>query len=136
MDIKERRKDASKVQENYCGHHAMPKFAQVNAAFLKKTMLPRAPDCYFTPEDVALINHETGLEPAVILHWACNLLENEELNNEFKLGAGVASVEAYLKASEESLAQMVSLSREKRLNFFDVLLALPCRGFGIFSKAE
>jgi hypothetical protein len=96
MDIKERRKDASKVQENYCGHHAMPKFAQVNAAFLKKTMLPRAPDCYFTPEDVALINHETGLEPAVILHWACNLLENEELNNEFKLGAGVASVEDYL----------------------------------------
>ncbi len=69
----------------------------------------------------------------MILHWACNLRWRSK-NNE--LGAGVASVEAYLKASEESLAQMVSLSREKRLNFFDVLLALPCRGFGIFSKAE
>ncbi len=50
------------MQENYCGLHAMPNFARVDVEFLKKTMLPRAPACYFTPEDVALINHETGLE--------------------------------------------------------------------------
>ena len=86
----------------------MPKFTQVDTAFLKKTMLPRAPDCYFTPEDVDLINHETGLEPAVTLHWACNLRWGSK-NNGF--GAGVASVEAYLKASEESLAENVMLSQ-------------------------
>ena len=83
----------------------MPKFTQVDTAFLKKTMLPRAPDCYFTPEDVDLINHETGLEPAVILHWASNL--RWRLKNNF-LGVDMASVEAYLKASEESLAEKVS----------------------------
>uniref|UniRef100_A0A7S0M054 Uncharacterized protein n=1 Tax=Cryptomonas curvata TaxID=233186 RepID=A0A7S0M054_9CRYP len=52
-----------------------------------------------------------NLEPDVILHWACNLRWRSK-NNE--LGAGVASVEAYLKASEESLAQMESNVKMKR----------------------
>ena len=64
-------------------------------------MLPRAPDCYFTPEDVDLINRETGLEPDVILHWASNLRWRKADNF---LGSSVASVEDYLKPLVEKVS--------------------------------
>jgi hypothetical protein len=83
----------------------MPKFTQAIDVCLKKTMLARVPDCYFTPEDVALITKETDLEPAVILHWS-STLRWKGANN--CLGRDVGSVEEYLKASVESLAEKVT----------------------------
>jgi hypothetical protein len=83
----------------------MPKFTQAIDVCLKKTMLARVPDCYFTPEDVALITKETDLEPAVIQNWAKCL--RWRMGNNF-FGRGIASAEEYLKASEESLAEKVS----------------------------
>ena len=100
----------------------MPKFTQAIDVCLKKTMLARVPDCYFTPEDVALIAKETDLEPAVIRYWASNL-RWKGANNGF--GRDVGSVEEYLKASVESLAEKV-ISHTKKMkispNFWRILV--------------
>ena len=85
----------------------MPKFSQADDAFLKKTMLPRAPDCVFTPEDVALITKETGMDTTVLQNWA-KCLRWRMKNSPF--GRGVTSIEDYLKASEEWLAEKVRVS--------------------------
>jgi hypothetical protein len=77
----------------------MPRFSQADDAFLKRTMLPRAPACFYTPEDVELIRKETGKDKEVIEHWAYNLRWRMGIN---KLPNGM-DVEEFLKASEESL---------------------------------
>ncbi len=69
-------------------------------------MLPRAPECFFTDGDVALISKETGLNTALIQNWA-KCLRWRMKNNLF--GLGIASVEDYLKASEDNLAAQVML---------------------------
>ena len=48
----------------------MPRFDESHVACLKRTMLPRAPECLFTKEDVLAITQETGLSPAQISCWA------------------------------------------------------------------
>ncbi len=79
----------------------MPRFTKVHEAFLKKTMLPRVPECFFTPEDVALITKETGFDADTIQNWA------KCLRWRMKNNRGISSVEDYLKASEEALAAQV-----------------------------
>ena len=81
----------------------MPKFTQVDTAFLKKTMLPRAPDCYFTPGDVDLITKETGLDMLGVHNWA----KCFRWRMKTSFGHDVASIQEYLKASEESLVEKV-----------------------------
>jgi hypothetical protein len=88
----------------------MPRFSRAVDAFLKKTMLPRAPECVFSQEDIDLIAKETKLKPTVILHWGANLRWKNTHN---WLGRAVASVEDYLKASEESLAAQVRPSQQR-----------------------
>ena len=68
-------------------------------------MLPRAPEYFFTPEDVELITKETGMDKTVIQHWAFSLRWKMDKN---LLGTGVASIQEYLQASAESLAEKVS----------------------------
>jgi hypothetical protein len=48
----------------------MPRFADVYIVVIKQTMLPRAPDCLFTVEDVFFIVSQTGLDEAQIQQWA------------------------------------------------------------------
>ena len=67
-------------------------------------MLPRAPECFFTPEDVELITKETGMDKTVIQDWAFSLRRRMDKN---LLGDGVASIQEYLQASAESLAEKV-----------------------------
>jgi len=50
----------------------MPRFADVYIVVIKQTMLPRAPDCLFTEEDVFFIVSQTGLDEAQIQQWAWN----------------------------------------------------------------
>ena len=76
----------------------MPRFSQSDDAFLKRAMLPRAPGCVFTPEDVDFIAKETELDKETILHWAANLRWRASTN----ALPGRMSVEEYLKASPES----------------------------------
>ena len=77
----------------------MPRFPQVDEAFLKKTMLPRAPACFYTPEDVEFIMKERKMEKEVIQHYAANLRWRASIK---KLPHGM-SIEEFLKASPESL---------------------------------
>jgi hypothetical protein len=88
----------------------MPRFTQADEAFLKRTMLPRAPDYFFTPEDVELIEKETGKDTKVIQHWAANLRWKVSAN---MLPAGM-STEEFLKASPESLHEKVTCSFASR----------------------
>ena len=98
----------------------MPKFSQADDAFFKKTMLPRAPSCFFTPEDVDLITKETEMDKSVIFQWATKL--RFRMDNSL-LGDGVASVEDFLQASAESLAEKVKF-RVDVLAFLAKLLKL------------
>jgi hypothetical protein len=77
----------------------MPRFSLADEAFLKRTMLPRAPACFYTPEDVEFIKKETGIEKEIIQHWAYNLRWKMGID---KLPDGMDIVE-FLKASPESL---------------------------------
>ena len=47
----------------------MPRFLNSHVAFIKRTMLPRAPACLFCKEDVELIKQETGLDDTQIQQW-------------------------------------------------------------------
>ena len=62
-------------------------------------MLPRAPACFYTPEDMEVIKKETGMEKEIIQHWAANLRWKMGID---KLPGGMDIVE-FLKASPESL---------------------------------
>jgi hypothetical protein len=85
----------------------MPRFTQDNDIFFRKTMIPRVPEYFFTPEDVELITKETGIDENMIQHWARSLRCKMGKN---LLGTGVASIQEYLQASAESLAEKVFLS--------------------------
>jgi hypothetical protein len=74
----------------------MPRFSQSDDAFLKRTMLPRAPACVFTPEDVDLCVKKTGHDKPTIKNWEKCL--------RFRMShKSHAEIEEYLKASPESL---------------------------------
>ena len=82
----------------------MPRFPHTDEAFLKRTMLPRAPACFFTKEDVELIVKETGIEESRIQHWATNLRWRMSINGL----PGSMGVEEFLKTSSESLSEKVT----------------------------
>ena len=74
----------------------MPRFSLADEAFLKRTMLPRAPACFYTPEDVEVIKKETEKDKPTIKNWEKCL--------RFRMSSlSPAEIEAYLKASPESL---------------------------------
>ena len=63
-------------------------------------MLPRAPGCVFTPEDVELCVRETGHDMPTIKNWEKCL--------RFRMShKSHAEIEGYLKASLESLEEKV-----------------------------
>ncbi len=63
-------------------------------------MLPRAPGCVFTTEDVELCVKETGHDQATIKNWEKCL--------RFRMShKSHAEIEEYLKASPESLSDKV-----------------------------
>ena len=64
-------------------------------------MLSRAPEYFFTPEDVELITKETGIDENMIQHWGRSLRWRMDTN---LLGT---SIKEYLQASAESLAEKV-----------------------------
>ena len=82
----------------------MPKFSQADEAFLKRTMLPRAPDYFFKPEDVEFIMKDNGMEKKVIKSWEKRLRWRISINS---LPGGM-SIEEFLKASPESLDDKVT----------------------------
>ena len=47
----------------------MPRFENAHVAFLKRTILPRLPDCLLTKEDINLIIAETSLSEAQIQQY-------------------------------------------------------------------
>ena len=96
----------------------MPKFSPADDAFFRKTMLPRAPPCFFTPEDVDLITKETEMDEAVIQHWARSLRWRTDNN---LLGDGVTSVEDFLQTSAESLAEKVNFIVDVLASFAKLL---------------
>ena len=49
-----------------------PRFNDSFIRALKQTLLPRAPKCFFTTEDVAALHEQTGLVPAQILMWSAH----------------------------------------------------------------
>ena len=65
---------------------------------LKKTMLPRAPACFFTPEDIALLMEETGLEQSDIIQWA-DILRSKIQNNL------IPDLQAFLKSSDKTYSE-------------------------------
>ena len=79
----------------------MPKLSPADEKIFRKTMLPRVSECFFTQEDVKLITKETKMDNSVIQHWAYSLRWRMVIN---LLGT---SVQEYLKASAESLAEKV-----------------------------
>lgn len=81
----------------------MPRFPQADEAFLKRTMLPRAPDYFYKPEDIELITKETGMEESRAQHWAANLRWKAGIN---KLPGGM-SMEEFLKTSPDLLSEKV-----------------------------
>ena len=81
----------------------MPRFSQSDDAFLKRAMLPRAPGCVFTPEDVELCVQNTGHDKEVIQYWARQLRWKMNSN---KLPGGL-DIEEYLRASPESISDKV-----------------------------
>ena len=87
----------------------MPKFTQADQAFLKRTMLPRAPACFYTPEDVELCMKQTEKEMSVIKNWEKCL--------RFRLGRlSPSEIEEYLRASQESLDGKVPFSLDHSQN--------------------
>ena len=81
----------------------MPRFSQSDDAFLKRAMLPRAPGCVFTPEDVELCVRETGHDKETVQYWARQLRWKMSTN---KLPSGL-NIEEYLKASSGSISEKV-----------------------------
>jgi hypothetical protein len=81
----------------------MPRFTQADEAFLKRTILPRAPDYFYRPEDIELIMKETRNEKEHIQHWARQLRWKASIN---KLTGGM-SIQEFLKASPEALSEKV-----------------------------
>jgi hypothetical protein len=82
----------------------MPRFSQADEAFLKRTMLPRAPTYYYMPEDLELCMKETEKKKEDIQHWARQFRWRASINS---LPGGL-SAEEYLKASPESLDDKVT----------------------------
>jgi hypothetical protein len=81
----------------------MPRFSNADDAFLKRTMLPRSPDCFFTSGDIELIIKETELKKEVAQNWA-RCLRWRINNNALPVGMGV---EEFLKASAAAIAEKV-----------------------------
>ena len=76
----------------------MPRFSHADDAFLKRTMLPRAPDCHYTQEDIELCMQQTGHDKPTIKNW------EKCLRFKFRMShKSHAEIEEYLKASPESL---------------------------------
>ena len=75
-------------------------------------MLPRAPACFYTPEDVELIMTERKMDKTVILHYAANLRWKMNMN---KLPPGM-NIDEFLKASPESLDGKVPFSLDHSQN--------------------
>ena len=82
----------------------MPKFNQADDAFLKRTMLPRAPAYHYTPEDIELCMKETENKKEDIQHWARQFRWRASINS---LPGGL-SAEEYLKATPETLDSKVT----------------------------
>ena len=52
----------------------MPRsFLPEHIQLLKQTMIPRAPACIFTDDDIAILGARTGLDAAQVRKWAVNL---------------------------------------------------------------
>ena len=81
----------------------MPKFTQADEAILRLTLLPRAPNYFYKPEDVQHIMQLTEKDESAIKDWAANRRWRASIN---KLPGGM-SMEEYLKASPESLSEQV-----------------------------
>ena len=82
----------------------MPRFFdQADDAYLKRTMIPRAPACFFTPEDVEQCIKETGKDKKSIQNWACRLRWRMSING----FPGSMNVEEFLQASDELLSEKV-----------------------------
>ena len=81
----------------------MPKLTRAVDACFKKTMLPRAPACVFTDDDVDSIIAETGMDKKCIQNWACCLRWRMSI----KGFPGSMSVEEFLQASDKSLLEKV-----------------------------
>jgi len=71
----------------------MPRFTNAVLASLKRAMLPRAPACFFSPEDVERVVGETGLDTPTVMHWAENVRWRSR-------NGMLADVGAFLKASD------------------------------------
>ena len=54
----------------------MSRFSQPIQVLLKRTMLPRAPACFFSDPDIQLITSETGLDASAVIHWAEKLVSS------------------------------------------------------------
>ena len=50
----------------------MTRFENAHIAFIKRTMLPRVPDCLFTTDDIESIANETKLDDDQIQQWGKN----------------------------------------------------------------
>jgi hypothetical protein len=74
-------------------------FSHADETVLKKTMLPRAPTCFFTKEDVEIIMKETKLDKGVIEHWAYNLRWRMSINK-------VPNILEFLKAPEPQVIHL------------------------------
>jgi hypothetical protein len=71
-------------------------FTQSDIAFLKKTMIPRAPACFFSPDDMELCINQTKNDKPAIKNWEKCL--------RFRMShRSPTEIEEYLKASPESL---------------------------------
>ena len=90
----------------------MPRFSQADEAFLKRTMLPRAPACFYTPEDVELSVRETGKKKEDVQHWARQLRWKASID---KLPNRMGILD-FLNASPESLDGKVPFSVDHSQN--------------------
>ncbi len=87
---------------NYLIPFAMPRFSQADEAFLKRTMLPRAPACFFTSEDVEMVMKETGMGKPVVKNWEKCLRFRLKLSNKLP-----SEIEEYLKSSPEPHGKVI-----------------------------
>ena len=98
----------------------MPRFSQPIQACLKRTMLPRAPACFFSELDIQHITKETGLDPSTIIHWA------EKLRWKIKNGM-ISYIDSYLNSIDENDSYLNSIdendflmSRFRQVHFIEV----------------
>lgn len=82
----------------------MPRFSQADEAFLKRTMLQRAPDYLYSPEDIQLIMKETAIKKEDIQYWARQFRWKMSIN---KI-PGNMNAEEYLKSSTYSVSDKVT----------------------------